>query len=75
MKNFQNSMQKFQRASDFEGMKQSRNNFSVLREKYGISTVMPMLSMLQVSKSNKFKVIDSIFDHLVFVPSLCGQHS
>jgi YidC/Oxa1 family membrane protein insertase len=48
MKNFQNSMQKMQRSGDFEGMKQARTSFQALRDKYGISTAMPLFSLLQV---------------------------
>ena len=43
-------MQKLQRAGDFEGMKQARASFQALREKYGISTALPLFSLLQVNK-------------------------
>jgi uncharacterized membrane protein (DUF106 family) len=48
MKNFQNKMQAAQKTGDWEGMKQAKAQFSILRERYGISTILPLLSLLQV---------------------------
>ncbi len=48
MKNFQNLSQRLQKAGDWNGIKQSRTQFSNLREKHGISSVVPLLSMSQV---------------------------
>lgn len=48
MKNFQNLTQRLQKAGDWNGMKQSRIQFSNLREKHGISSIVPILSLSQV---------------------------
>jgi len=48
MKNFQNTVQKYQRAGDFKGSREARKVFSALRERYGINNFLPFLSLSQI---------------------------
>jgi YidC/Oxa1 family membrane protein insertase len=48
MKNFQNTMQKYQKMGDFKGVKEARKSFAQLRERYGLSTILPVISLIQV---------------------------
>jgi len=48
MKNFQNTMQKYQRMGDFKGVKEARKSFAQLRERYGLSTILPLVSLVQI---------------------------
>jgi YidC/Oxa1 family membrane protein insertase len=48
MKNFQNTMSKFQRAGDFKGTREARKQFAALRERYGINNFLPFLSLSQI---------------------------
>ncbi len=50
MKNFQNTMQKYQKMGDFKGVKEARKSFAQLRERYGLSTILPVISLIQVMK-------------------------
>ena len=49
MKNYQNSIQRMQRAGDYEGIKHARSAYRQMQEKFGFDTLVPALNLLQVS--------------------------